>query len=278
MELKLDDLKANQSRTHYADMAEVLAACGDAQGGTSWQTGRDTFNHFPNWAAMRHAIEHGSPVDADLAKTASARILDSVAGSMGLREAYNPAVTGQFFDIGLVCSGEPECWLQPTEEESAGSKVVRISMNTFVSGGVDKETIRKRGALVCAAVQALQMAGKSVEVIYGGRCTRGSGAFFECTAVLKAATAPLDIDSIAFWLCNPDSLRRVMFRLMELAPRRCAQAIGAYKDGPYGTPDNEWAPEADIRFLGELYHADWTEAGALRQMRALLKSQGVELS
>ena len=231
-----------------------------------------SFYEFGTWEECQTALRQGwkDGIDAVNAKTAR---LESVIGASVLREAYNPAVTGAFFDVGLVCSGEPECWLQPADEEG-GSKVVTIAVNSCISGSQSKKTIIERGAAVCALVKLLETQGKSVRLVYGmgfnvNADLRGDACRMELT--LKREGDPLDIDALAFWLVCPDAFRRLCFRYIEghlLWPR-----VGTC----YGYPDKNWTPKADVQVPAILSGEQWTDERVQEWIKGILKAQGIAL-
>ena len=232
--------------------------------------GRSDFYEMESWDDTLTALRSGWQKGIDAVNKKSARI-EEVLGASVMRDSYTPAVTGQFFDIGLVLSGEPECWLE-TAQEDTGSKVVTVSINACISGSVNRQTMIDRGAAVCALVKLLETQGKSCRVVYGmGFNTnydqKGDTVRIEVT--LKREGDPLDLDTLAFWLVCPDAFRRLCFRYIE------GHAIWPRVGSTYGFPDPNWNPESDIKLPAILSHEDWGQAKTERWIKELMKAQGI---
>jgi len=230
------------------------------------------FHEFQGWQECQTALRLGWQEGVDAVNSKSAKI-ESILGASIIREAYSPAVTGLFFDTGLVLSGEPECWLQ-TVEEDTGSKVVTVSINACISGSVNKRTIIDRGAAVCALVKLLETQGKSVRVLYGmGLNTNWdmSGDTCRLEVTLKREGDPLDLDTLAFWLVCPDAFRRLCFRFIE------AHEIWKQVGKGYGYPDTNWNPEADVKIPAISSCEDWGQARTEGWIKGILKAQGIAL-
>jgi hypothetical protein len=194
-----------------------------------------------------------------------------------LKETFRPAVSGLFFDVGLVLSGEPEAWLETaeTEEETKGQKVVTLALNCTVSGGIPAATIETRGAAMLALAVLLERFGRSVRVVVGDATTR-DGSYLYAETVVKEAGEPFDLDKLAFWLVCPDVLRRCFFRICEASPLR--EHVDARTGGGYGCPVEGWTPEGDITLKGILSERAWTPEASRKWVVEQLKAQGVQFS
>lgn len=195
------------------------------------------------------------------------------------RETYTPATQGLFFDVGLVLSGEPECWLEQVETEQeggAGSKVVTVSFAMSADGSMSAESLEQRGASILALVQLLEMAGRSVRVVavLGSRYNGGKGTV-DSTVVLKEASAPMNEDQLAFWLVSPDALRRLAFAVRELVSQ--GKII---RHGMGAQTASQHVPEADIK----VQRLDWSnyrhginKAGFEKQLVEWLSQVGITI-
>jgi hypothetical protein len=233
----------------------------------------DGFHEFKDMEACKQALRAGwqEGVDAVNAQTLA---IERIVGASVLRETYAPETTGLFFDVGLVLTGEPECWLQ-TVDEDTGSKVVTVSINACISGAVDKRVIIKRGAAVCALVKLLESQGKSVRVVYGMGLNvnfERTGDKLQLSVTLKREGETLDIDTLAFWLVCPDAFRRLCFRYIEGHPQIWPQVgIG------YGYPDTDWVPEADVAVHAISSAVDWTDEQAQEWIKKTMRAQGINV-
>jgi hypothetical protein len=230
------------------------------------------FYEFDKWEACLHHLQHGWQKGID-AVNATASRLEKEVGASVMREVFNPAVSGQFFDVGLVLSGEPECWLESDQDEK-GSKCITISINASVSLCISTQTIIDRGAALCALVKLLETNGKSVKVVYGiGMHVDPSykGDVIRCEVVLKSEGQPLDIDSLAFWLLCPDAFRRLMFRWLE------EHSQFPRISGSYGFPDRDWTPEGQVRLPAIRSGETWSDSKTKEWLLKTLAEQGVSL-
>ena len=195
------------------------------------------------------------------------------------RETYEPAVIGAFFDVGIVLSGEPECWLsevQTEQEGGAGSKVVTVSVSISAAGVMSSQQIEHRGGAVMALVQLLELAGKSVRVVAVLGAEWGSGNICDSTVVLKEASAPLNADQLAFWLVSPDALRRLAFAVRE---KLTEGAI--IKDSQGRQTNAQHAQGADIKVLRlspENYRHGLTQDGLEKQITEWLQGVGISVA
>lgn len=194
------------------------------------------------------------------------------------RETYTPATQGLFFDIGLVLSGEPECWLEQVETEQecgAGNKVVTVSFSISADRTMSAESLEERGACILALVQLLEMAGRSVRVIGILGAEYNSGSAVDSSVILKEASAPMNEDQLAFWLVSPDALRRLAFAVRELVSK--GRII---KHGMGAQTANQHVPEADIkvqRLDRSNYRHGINKAGFEKQLIEWLSQAGITI-
>lgn len=273
--------KTNSLHLTFANTAELFAYCqtDNGQSKASEYVKVGSFNTFYDWqTCVRHA-QTGWPDGLALVSDLSQAYLDKVGSGM-IRETFQPAVSGLFFDVGLVLSGEPESWLETveTEEPSSGTKLITIALNATVSASVSGETIRQRGAAVLALVQLLEASGRSVRVLTGFALRSDSSAELSATLQLKGYGETLDSDKLAFWLVAEDAFRRCFFRVAESCP--LWRKLGAYRESDYGRVKAEWIPEgADIALGGlrAMDASDWTPEKTKAWIEEQLRKQGVKL-
>lgn len=280
----------NHLSLQFANLSDLFKylekARGNPQKKSSERPKRNDFNAFQDWKECEAAALQGWPEGLARVRALSEAYVSRVGSGM-LKETFQPAETGLFFDIGLVLTGQPEAWLQvvETEEECKGGKLVTIGLNCSVSAAVSAEIIRQRGAAVLALVQLLEASGRSVcvkvGIAAGGKEKKG-GSFshtLKASIVLKAFGEALDVDKLAFWLVCEDAFRRCLFRLMEACP--LWKELGAEQEEGYGAIIQNWTPEgSDIGLQGMLAYSEteWTEAKTRRWIEEQLKGQGVLFS
>jgi hypothetical protein len=123
------------------------------------------------------------------------------------------------FDMGKVMSGEPECMmtLQESEElaDSSDGPIIKMVVNTVLSASIPVEVVMRRGAAICAIIDALETSGKQVELTMVCSAWCGSQCFTHIVP-LKNPGEPLQIDQIAFSIGHPSIERRFNFIALNL--------------------------------------------------------------
>lgn len=145
-------------------------------------------------------------------------------------------VAGAAVDVGRYLSGEYECMVAFADvEEPKSGKMVRILVDAIYSGGTGTQTVIKRGAVVVALVELLEMLGFATEV--WTECNNTGATPALCHLVcLKNAESPLDVDALLFQIAHPSALRRLMFRSWETESERVRSAFGfGENSGGYGS-------------------------------------------
>lgn len=127
-------------------------------------------------------------------------------------------VAGDWFDVGRVVAGDPECGVNVRRAVGMGP-VVRFVVTGGAAAGIDADAIYRRGAAVVAAVDVLESQGVRCEVVLGfcNSC-RNSNARNSHGVMLKEAGDAVDMDRLAFALCHPATLRRLSFAVREGLP------------------------------------------------------------
>lgn len=175
------------------------------------------------------------------------QITDRVA-SRSVAPAIHHDVCGDFVDVGRFCEGAPECMVSFHEVESqAKGKVVKVAVNLAMHFSMSATEAFQRGAIAIALCDALERAGRTVEIV-GAFLTCGdnglSRPLFAVAVTLKRAGDMIDADRLAFMLCHPAVARRISFALRELQSDALRAKIGnSY--GYSGTLDAEDA-SADV--------------------------------
>jgi hypothetical protein len=176
-------------------------------------------------------------------------------------------VFGEYVDVGLFLTGEPECFGVRVSEDSISKSVVRINVNIGVSGSVSHRAIFARGAAVIAAVDVIESTGRRVEV-YGvdGSLKHGGNRLHEIQVLLKSASQPLDIDRLVFALCHPSTLRRFCFSVAEKFD------VLASESRPH-----EVAVEDGISTRPGLRSHDFTTRELLEEIKWICGQAGIEI-
>lgn len=168
---------------------------------------------------------------------------------------FNPSVVGMFFDIGLVCSGIPECWIEPQEAYNKGSflstdpdeekPIINIGFNVTAPPGLSKNDAIQKGAIAAILAYLLEQSGRAVTITQYCAMSKNSHNIYG-SVVLKKADQLLDMDLLSFWLVCPNSFRNCWLRAIESLPN--ASRLGV-ANGFYGTPNVDYGGEYSDVFL-----------------------------
>lgn len=236
-----------------------------AEGSTDMAYGRQsrTFErncHSPNaWygtptfeAAMQQA-RFGWPEGLEKIAAISNAVNEAVAQRAMTRQETFYATSGAVVDIGRFTGGEPECMMNFVEDAAVGRKILTIRVNVSASCSNESYRLFNRGAAVIALVDLLEQNGFSCEII-AFDTTAWNGSLYTVEAPLKVCGYQLDRDRLAFGLCSPSFLRRVLFSVEEREPANVRRAFDI--GGCYGSPANrptERSTEENGVNLGAMY-------------------------
>lgn len=168
---------------------------------------------------------------------------------------FNPNVTGMFFDIGLVCAGIPECWLDPQDAFNNGSfmstepdeekPVIRLGINITEPLGASRKDALQKGAIAAIFAYLLEQSGRAVSITQYCSMSKNNHNFYG-SVVIKTAEQKLDMDLLSFWLVSPNSFRSCWMRIIESLPN--AKQLGV-SGGFCGTPNTEYGLEFSDAFI-----------------------------
>lgn len=184
-------------------------------------------------------------------------LADEIAKTLGYiikRPRFINSVVGGSVCIPAYLSGSPACMRRRINRPS-GMRVIRIVVNVSCSGGVDPETMIKRGAVACGLASAVQRAGYSASIVVGDYAASGEHKFGVEVAAKKADEL-MDMDRIAFMCANPAMLRRIAFSFEENLPADIVNKFGFHDGSGYGRPlETPPSRRGDIYF-GEMKYGD----------------------
>lgn len=269
---------------HFASMAAFVDHCGSIpveNQATSRHTHRAEWQGtatYEDAAAMAHGWQDG------------ARMIERVKATLKVktsrtRNTTAMAVTGPgSLSMGNLMAGHPAPYVvfKPTNQVKRGrGKVVKVLVNVSASGMVSTEVIERRGAAVVALIDALENAGRRVEVTGVMAITPsaryGSTGRLEYRIDLKRAESRLNLASLAFALAHPSMLRRFCFAAVESENADNRQMFGA--GGSYGIPADV-TPEEGTIYLGRMHGLDrqWdAPETAAEWVRTEAAKQGVKI-
>jgi hypothetical protein len=193
------------------------------------------------------------------------------------RDNIHYDITGELLDVGRYCAGEPEHWgvWQTEIVEGKGQKFLHLVCNGFVSCGIDKDIVIRRGATLAAFIRLAELGGYRVKVslAFVGHSSKASHIWI----ALKDYGESLDQDKLVFALAHPASFRALGFTVMDTAPtKQIAEdiGIGCFYGSPNEVPEEE---QGDVYMPCMAYGAgQWaSEETAGKWLIAELKKQGV---
>ena len=130
-----------------------------------------------------------------------------------MAESFSMDVAGAYPVVPLACAGDP-CHMVDVQAIEVPHKIIRVVVTLANSWSINAQTLMTYGAAVLSYVDALESAGWSCEVI-GRFDSRAHRNVMAMSVMLKAAGAPLDIDTLAFALVHPAMLRRLFIAYIE---------------------------------------------------------------
>lgn len=190
--------------------------------------------------------------------------ISNIAGRRIQEPAINWDVTGLDYDIGSYLVGQPDCWYDYRAPEV---KHVRVLFNASAAGFCSNRAIQIRGAMLASLVDCLERAHYrvSVDMIYGNEQIKEKPRVLVC---VKRDLDPLDVDRVAFLMCNPMCLRSLWFAFMEHKGWNSTGVI-AYHLTPEDKLYDVWLDRLD---------EDLNEIQAIQWVKSQLVKMGVELA
>jgi len=127
------------------------------------------------------------------------------------QRGYDFDVTGDFFDVGEVVQGTPECWLTPAFEPAP--RVISLCINNTHSSSVTSQQIQNRGAALMALIDRLQdtpgiIVDLTVHLTIGGATIKGIRGAGTINIMFPIGTSPLPMQEVGFIVAHPAMFRR----------------------------------------------------------------------
>jgi hypothetical protein len=133
-------------------------------------------------------------------------------------QTYNYNVTGEILDVGTYLTGAPECWLEPVSEPQP-TRIIKLAIEIGGAQFITGAQMANRGQAIVALVNALELAGYSVELTVVRSFAKNYGFDTPCTFLIpiKHAGNALDMRRIQFMIGHPAFFRKCLFGLTEWA-------------------------------------------------------------
>jgi len=188
-------------------------------------------------------------------------------------------VTGEGgFDAGMLVSGVPECimdWREGEDSRQGAGPIVTVAMNISQSSSIGADTIEARGAAVLTLVDALEAAGRRVEVLIAKSNHYGP---WNCDVTFivhaKRPDCPLQVDQLTFATVHVASNRQIGFSWVARAVQ-----LGHCPAVDYGygnVPLHNLPVPVDI-YLPRLNNSDRAAHFGREWVLEHLKAQGVSI-
>lgn len=172
------------------------------------------FNEYRSWGAAMERVFHDPERVAGITR-AHARIATGQRTRTELMRSPNRGA----LNMGAYLADDPRPRIDArrrSETVAGRGKAVTIMVNGAASSGIDADALARKGAAVLTLVDALERAGRPVEVIVGSYSTAGSRTI-DVRVTLKRAGQRMSLDALAFAIGSPDFFRRVIFGARERA-------------------------------------------------------------
>jgi len=214
-------------------------------------------------------LKLGWPEGVAKAKQLASKLESRLTAEFSFDRDITFNTTGEWFDIGRVLEGEPDCWGSEIELDDQLSndkrgKVVKVVVNVACSCHYDADEITRRGVYALAIVDLLERIGKSVELVVSCKLEK-NGKIWGWELPLKKAGEELSLDRVSQIIGAPSGFRRSWFRVIthtdfpdcgsslghptdwtedELKERNVDIYIGALMSGA-----TEWQGATDTNFI-----------------------------
>ena len=200
-----------------ADLADYVEG---ALSGTRYMTS-DFGNASFYGGGFEKAKTHVREGDASMVKASDkiVALIEDRVGFVSSRFANLRAVSGGAPNIPAMLSGHPKTMRRRKKVVTEDAPLAIIA-DIVSSGGVDTETIKRRGAALMALARILE-ATRPV-TLYACTGQRQSGTSY--MSAIRISTGPLDLARASWVLGSPQMTRRVAFALSE-------DAAGSYGGG-----------------------------------------------
>lgn len=202
---------------------------------------RSSREHDAHWSGTNsfeetlHLATHGWPEGLRRIKD-NVHIIERFISHKQPRKVLEYSVRGPgILDLERYQQGRPDSWItweEQASQEGKSNTVVPIMFNIGSSGGVNIKTLFLRGAAVCALIDVLEHSNIRVELcITVNNHVRSLDITHK--VVMKRSEDALDMDRLAFALCNASTYRRLMFSIWEQQIPHLPDGygiVGAYKE------------------------------------------------
>jgi hypothetical protein len=246
---------------------------------SSRRTNNSGFNDASSFEQALDRATYGWPENTRRLRELAASITDDVVQRVRITEFRRSEEDGIGVDLDCYLAGEPDCLLRLHEQPAPGCESVRIVLNACAAAHVGTEMLQAKGAAVAALAQALERAGKRVEIVVAAAIDGVGSSHLETYFPAKREDEPMQLDQLAFSVASGDILRRFIFAEWETLPANIRERFGIYPGGGYGHVAQLRHPGGANVVVGSGEGVSWTDARAARGwVLDQLKERGVVLT
>jgi hypothetical protein len=202
----------------YYDLLDTAeSGATDMQERSSRKTNASDFNDAPTFEVALERAKLGWPENTARLRDLAATLTNDVMQHVAVTEFRRCEDDGIGVDLDSYIQGEPDCLLRPYEVTPPGCESVRIVLNACVSWSVEPTVLQAKGAAVVALANALEQAGRRVEIIVAAAIDAkdGSNLHLETYFPAKPEGEPMQLDAMAFSVASGDVFRRMVFAAWE---------------------------------------------------------------
>lgn len=175
--------------------------------------------------------------------------LQSLMTTPEFKNSYIYDHSGDEVDVGRFLSNEPENMIQYTVMEDNSSKLINLIANITFSSAVDTVTIYNRGACIVTLINKLEDLGYKVKLdLFFSVQSKKTDRYFDILIEVKEYADALDLDRIAYCLCHPSFLRRIMLSILEQQSISIIKEFEFYNGKSYGLPSDNLKKECNLYF------------------------------
>jgi len=176
-----------------------------------------SFTGTENWDEFIGIVDNGSDEIIDNIKIQSHKFADNLTDKYEITKDYKFDVYGQFFDVGMVLSGEPESWVNPIEDDV--KKQIEISVNASYLNNIEHDTVIENASRIVGMILSLEKMGVETKLLLNFRSNEiysGNGKkVFMVSLVAKEYEQGVDYKKLSS-LLHTSMFRRGVFRMREV--------------------------------------------------------------
>lgn len=239
-------MNKNTYYSHSSYNALVAVALGPSEMPDDQRSSRREETRWAGGLTFEQAEACAKTGDLEGAKKLSPKILERAETMFQNTLRADPIYTlegGKWIDVARFVRGEPECWGDFVELETAPKPGVAIAFNISAHSGISAEQMQKAGVELGGTILGLQALGYPVTLYFTMKVSSGDKSFI-VSAPINDAGRMLDVSKMSA-VFRPWFFRRVMFAYMETLSEEMRNHFGICHYGGYGRPGSLTADDLE---------------------------------